>query len=274
LEQLIIQEELSGKRLDQLVSLLFPSLTRAHAQKLIKEGAVLVNEKPRKPAYAVTTGELITVELPEPEELEVLPEDIPLDILYEDSDVILVNKPKGMVVHPAAGHASGTLVNALLYHCKDSLSGINGILRPGIVHRIDKDTTGVIIACKNDRAHQCIAAQLKEHSITRQYLALAQGVIREDEGTVDAPLVDQCPVSIECQVLDMVECGALTNVIARVTRRVVDEDLIDENDAFRSDRFSPISYMGDGDGRLYRYFSDESVKMGSIIKEIRKQEEK
>ena len=174
MEQLIIQEELSGKRLDQLVSLLFPSLTRAHAQKLIKEGAVLVNEKPRKPAYAVTPGELITVELPEPEELEVLPEDIPLDILYEDSDVILVNKPKGMVVHPAAGHASGTLVNALLYHCKDSLSGINGILRPGIVHRIDKDTTGVIIACKNDRAHQCIAAQLKEHSITRQYFALAQ----------------------------------------------------------------------------------------------------
>ncbi|WLD87582.1 RluA family pseudouridine synthase [Stomatobaculum sp. F0698] len=188
MEQLIIQEELSGKRLDLVVSLLFPELTRAHAQKLIKEGAVSVNEKPRKPAYAVTAGELLAVELPEPEVLEVLPEDIPLDILYEDSDVILVNKPKGMVVHPAAGHASGTLVNALLYHCRDSLSGINGILRPGIVHRIDKDTTGVIIACKNDRAHQCIAAQLKEHSITRRYLALAQGVIREDEGTVDAPL--------------------------------------------------------------------------------------
>ena len=188
MEQLIIQEELSGKRLDLVVSLLFPELTRAHAQKLIKEGAVSVDEKPRKPAYAVTAGELLAVELPEPEVLEVLPEDIPLDILYEDSDVILVNKPKGMVVHPAAGHASGTLVNALLYHCRDSLSGINGILRPGIVHRIDKDTTGVIIACKNDRAHQCIAAQLKEHSITRRYLALAQGVIREDEGTVDAPL--------------------------------------------------------------------------------------
>jgi hypothetical protein len=188
LEQLIIQEELSGKRLDLVVSLLFPELTRAHAQKLIKEGAVSVDEKPRKPAYAVTAGELLAVELPEPEVLEVLPEDIPLDILYEDSDVILVNKPKGMVVHPAAGHASGTLVNALLYHCRDSLSGINGILRPGIVHRIDKDTTGVIIACKNDRAHQCIAAQLKEHSITRRYFALAQGVIREDEGTVDAPL--------------------------------------------------------------------------------------
>lgn len=188
MEQHVISEAYSGKRLDTVVSALYPELTRAHAQKLIKEGTVFVNDKPRKPSYAVSAGELLCLELPEPEHLEVLPENIPLDILYEDSDVILVNKPKGMVVHPAAGHASGTLVNALLYHCRDSLSGINGVLRPGIVHRIDKDTTGVVIACKNDRAHQCIAEQLKEHSITRRYLALAQGVIREDEGTVDAAL--------------------------------------------------------------------------------------
>ena len=188
MEQLVIQEEQSGKRLDVVVSALFPELTRAHAQKLIKEGLVSINDKPRKASYTVVAGERLSLALPAPAELEILPENIQLDILYEDSDVILVNKPKGMVVHPAAGHTSGTLVNALLYHCKDSLSGINGILRPGIVHRIDKDTTGVIIACKNDRAHQCIAAQLKEHSITRRYLALAQGVMREEEGTVDAPL--------------------------------------------------------------------------------------
>ena len=188
MEELIIQEELANKRLDIAVSLLFPELTRAQAQKLIKEGGVLVDGKPRKASYPLTAGERLSVTLPEPEATEVLPENIPLDILYEDKDVIVINKPKGMVVHPAAGHTGGTLVNALLYHCKDSLSGINGILRPGIVHRIDKDTTGVIIACKNDRAHQCIAEQLKAHSITRRYLALAQGRMQEEEGTVDAPL--------------------------------------------------------------------------------------
>ena len=168
MEELIIQEELANKRLDIAVSLLFPELTRAHAQKLIKEGGVLVDGKLRKASYPLTAGERLSVTLPEPEATEVLPENIPLDILYEDKDVIVINKPKGMVVHPAAGHTGGTLVNALLYHCKDSLSGINGILRPGIVHRIDKDTTGVMIACKNDRAHQCIAEQLKAHSITRR----------------------------------------------------------------------------------------------------------
>ena len=188
MEELIIQEELANKRLDIAISLLFPELTRAHAQKLIKEGSVLVDGKPRKASYPLTAGERLSVTLPEPEATEVLPENIPLDILYEDKDVIVINKPKSMVVHPAAGHTGGTLVNALLYHCKDSLSGINGILRPGIVHRIDRDTTGVMIACKNDRAHQCIAEQLKAHSITRRYLALAQGRMQEEEGTVDAPL--------------------------------------------------------------------------------------
>ena len=188
MEELIIQEELANKRLDIAISLLFPELTRAHAQKLIKEGGVLVDGKSRNASYPLTAGERLSVTLPEPEATEVLPENIPLDILYEDKDVIVINKPKGMVVHPAAGHTGGTLVNALLYHCKDSLSGINGILRPGIVHRIDRDTTGVMIVCKNDRAHQCIAEQLKAHSITRRYLALAQGRMQEEEGTVDAPL--------------------------------------------------------------------------------------
>ena len=131
---------------------------------------------------------MIALTIPEPEEPEILPEDIPLDILYEDSDVILINKPKNMVVHPAAGHYTGTLVNALMYHCRGDLSGINGVLRPGIVHRIDKDTTGVLIVCKNDRAHNALAEQLKKHSITRKYRAIVCGNLKEDEGTVDAPL--------------------------------------------------------------------------------------
>ena len=147
-----------------------------------------MNGKPVKASTKTATGALIALTIPEPEEPEILPEDIPLDILYEDSDVILINKPKDMVVHPAAGHYTGTLVNALMYHCKGDLSGINGVLRPGIVHRIDKDTTGVLIVCKNDRAHNALAEQLKEHSITRKYRAIVCGNLKEDEGTVDAPL--------------------------------------------------------------------------------------
>ena len=136
----------------------------------------------------LSEGDLIVFEVPEAAKPEILPEPIPLDILYEDEDVILINKPKGMVVHPAAGHYSGTLVNALMYHCRDSLSGINGVLRPGIVHRIDMDTTGVIIACKNDVSHRSIAEQLKEHSITRRYQAIVHGRLKTDEGIVDAPI--------------------------------------------------------------------------------------
>lgn len=144
--------------------------------------------RPVKASYRVSEGDRLTFEVPEAVEPEILAENIPLDILYEDRDVILVNKPKGMVVHPAAGHYTGTLVNALMYHCREDLSGINGVLRPGIVHRIDMDTTGVLIACKNDQAHNSIAAQLKEHSITRRYQAIVHGVVKEDEGVVDAPI--------------------------------------------------------------------------------------
>lgn len=178
----------TGLRVDKYLSEQLPDVSRSYLQKIIKEGQVLADGKPVKANYRVSEGNVIELELPEAVEPEIEPEELPLDILYEDSDVILINKPKGMVVHPSAGHYSGTLVNGLLYHCRDDLSGINGVLRPGIVHRIDMDTTGVIIACKNDRAHNAVAEQLKEHSITRRYRAIVCGNIREEEGTVDAPI--------------------------------------------------------------------------------------
>lgn len=187
-EEVFVTEETAGDRIDRFLSEQFRELSRSFLQKLLKAGDVLVDGKPVKASFKVSEGELISFEVPEAVEPEILGEDIPLDILYEDSDVILVNKPKGMVVHPAAGHYTGTLVNALMYHCREDLSGINGVLRPGIVHRIDMDTTGVIIACKNDHSHNSIAAQLKEHTITRRYQAIVHGVIKEEEGTVDAPV--------------------------------------------------------------------------------------
>lgn len=183
-----ITEELEDERIDKCLAALMDSLSRSFIQKLIREEQVLVNSRPVKGSYRVKAEDQVEFSLPRALEPEVLPEAIPLDILYEDDDVIVVNKPKGMVVHPAAGHAGGTLVNALLYHCGDSLSGINGVLRPGIVHRIDRDTTGSILACKNDRAHSCIAEQLRTHSITRVYHALCQGDLKEDTGTVDRPV--------------------------------------------------------------------------------------
>ncbi len=178
----------AGRRLDQYLSECEPELTRSYLQKLIRDGSVLLEGRPAKAGVKLSQGMKIELTLPEAKELEILPEELPLDILYEDRDVILVNKPKGMVVHPSAGHHTGTLVNALLFHCQGELSGINGILRPGIVHRIDRDTTGVLIACKNDRAHNALAGQLKEHTITRRYRALVCGNLKEDEGTVDAPI--------------------------------------------------------------------------------------
>ena len=178
----------AGQRIDRYLSEKLPDLNRSYLQKLIGECFVLQKGKPVKNGTKTLAGEQIEVTVPEAEEPEILPEDIPLDILYEDADVILVNKPKDMVVHPAAGHYSGTLVNALMYHCRDGLSGINGVLRPGIVHRIDKDTTGVLVVCKNDKAHNALAEQLKEHTITRRYRAIVCGNLKEDEGTVDAPL--------------------------------------------------------------------------------------
>ena len=173
------------KRLDSYLTEVFADMSRSHIAGLIKEGKITVNGKNVKTGYSLQPGDIIEAEEEEPEDAAAVPEDIPLDIVYEDDDVIVVNKPKGMVVHPAAGHASGTLVNALLFHCRDSLSGINGVLRPGIVHRIDMDTTGLVIACKNDFSHNSIAAQLKEHSTVRRYTALCQGIIKEDEGTID-----------------------------------------------------------------------------------------
>lgn len=188
LQRLEVSSEDAGIRIDKYLAEQLPDITRSYLQKLLKDGSVQMNGKPVKASAKTVAGAAIELTIPEPEEPEILPEDIPLDILYEDSDVILINKPKDMVVHPAAGHYTGTLVNALMYHCKGDLSGINGVLRPGIVHRIDKDTTGVLIVCKNDRAHNALAEQLKEHSITRKYRAIVCGNLKEDEGTVDAPL--------------------------------------------------------------------------------------
>lgn len=181
-------ESCSGMRIDKFLSEEFPELSRSYIQKLIKEEQVSVNGKIVKANYKISEADEVVLDEPELKEPDILAEDIPLDILYEDSDLLIVNKPKGMVVHPSAGHYSGTLVNALMYHCKDDLSGINGVMRPGIVHRIDMDTTGSLLVCKNDFTHNDIAEQLKVHSIRRVYHAIVHGVIKEDEGTVDAPI--------------------------------------------------------------------------------------
>lgn len=183
-----ITEEMEDERIDKCLSMLIDSLSRSFIQKLIKDNAVTVDGVPVKGSYRVKADEIVEFELPESVEPDIEPENIPLEILYEDKDVIIVNKPKGMVVHPAAGHYSGTLVNALMYHCGGELSGINGVLRPGIVHRIDMDTTGSVIACKNNTAHAVIAEQLKEHTVTRRYVAVCYGCLKEDEGTIDKPI--------------------------------------------------------------------------------------
>ncbi len=183
----IINEEMAGERLDKAVSLLNEELSRSQAQQMIKDGHILVNGQGTKTNYKCSTDDKIEISFPEPEELDVLPEEMDLDIYYEDGDVLVVNKPKGMVVHPAPGHASGTLVNGLMAHCKD-LSGINGVLRPGIVHRIDKDTSGLLMVAKNDMAHESLVNQLVEKTVTRKYQAIVHGTIPHDYGTVDAPL--------------------------------------------------------------------------------------
>ena len=176
------------ERLDKWLTGAVSGLSRSYIQKCIGEGKALVNGTPRKANYRLRVDDEVSFSVPEAVEPEITAEEIPLNILYEDEDVLVVDKPKGMVVHPAPGHYSGTLVNAVLYHCKGQLSGINGILRPGIVHRIDRDTTGSLIICKNDLAHQTIAAQLKAHSLNRSYRAIVHGVVAEEEGTVDAPI--------------------------------------------------------------------------------------
>lgn len=177
-----------GIRADKFLSEAIPDITRSALQGYIADGAVKVNGVAINKNYKTKIGDVISVEIPEPVELEAVAENIPLDIIYEDNDLIVVNKPKGMVVHPAAGNYTGTLVNALLYHCKGSLSGINGVLRPGIVHRIDKNTSGLLIVAKNDLAHRGLAEQIKEHSFTRQYETIVYGNIKEDNGTVNQPI--------------------------------------------------------------------------------------
>lgn len=183
-----VTEELEGLRIDKALTLLLDSLSRSYIAKLIKDNQLQINDKTVKSSYVVKTDDEIVFCLPPSQEPDIEPENIPLDILYEDKDVIVINKPKGMVVHPAAGHYSGTLVNALMHHCGSDLSGINGVMRPGIVHRIDMNTTGSIIVCKNDISHNFIAEQLKEHSITRVYHAICYGNIKEEEGTINKPI--------------------------------------------------------------------------------------
>lgn len=181
-------EESKNQRLDAFLASSLDGLTRSQATRLIESGEVAVNGRAVSKSYKLAGGEDIAVTLPEPEPVEAVPQDIPLDVVYEDADVIVVNKPSGMVVHPAPGHPDGTLVNALLYHCAGTLSGIGGALRPGIVHRIDRDTSGLIIAAKNDAAHQYLSAQLADHTLARTYECIVVGALREDRGTVDAPI--------------------------------------------------------------------------------------
>ena len=187
-ERIQISAEESGERIDALLARIFPSLSRSLIQKCMELGAVTVNGQPVKKNARAAAGDVIDFVLPETEELPLEPQDIPLDVVYEDDDLIVVNKPRGLVVHPAPGHPDGTLVNALLFHCGDSLSGIGGTRRPGIVHRIDKDTSGLLVAAKNDFAHQGLSAQLSDHSLYRVYEAIACGTFREGAGTVDRPI--------------------------------------------------------------------------------------
>lgn len=218
-----VEEGQTGERIDKFVAERMPEVSRTQAQDLIDQESILVNGAKTKSNYKVRTGDVISVAIPQPEEVTIEAEDIPLDVRYEDSDVIVVNKPRGMVVHPAAGHYSDTLVNALLYHCKD-LSGINGEIRPGIVHRIDKDTSGLLMAAKNDVAHRGLAHQLKEHTVTRKYIAVVFGVVEHEVGTIDAPIARH---SVHRQQMEVRKDGreAVTHfqVIERLPKHTVVE---------------------------------------------------
>ena len=187
-EKYKIGEENVNYRIDKLVPILNENITRMLAQKLLDEGKILVNDKKEKPSYKVKVNDIISIEIPEAQETEIIPEDIPLDVLYEDDYIIVVNKAKGMVVHPANGNYTGTLVNALLYRCKDSLSGIGGEKRPGIVHRLDKDTSGVLMVAKCDKAHINLSDQIKEHKVKKTYIALVKGIVKDNEATIDMPI--------------------------------------------------------------------------------------
>ena len=186
MKKIVVNE--NGKRLDTYVSNYFEDITRTTAQRLIEEGNILVNEKKQKVSYKVSIGDVITIEEIEPQEIELKAQEIPIEIVYEDNDIIVVNKPKGMVVHPANGNPDGTLVNAIMAICKDSLSGIGGEIRPGIVHRLDKDTSGLLIVAKNDKAHVNMSEQIKNHEVKKTYIALVRGVLKENEATIDMPI--------------------------------------------------------------------------------------
>ena len=188
MEKYKIGEENVDCRIDKLIPVLNKNITRMSAQKLLEEGKILVNDKKEKPSYKVKVDDIISIEIPEIKETEIIPENIPLDVLYEDEYIIVVNKAKGMVVHPANGNYTGTLVNALLYKCKDSLSGIGGEKRPGIVHRLDKDTSGVIIVAKCNKAHINLSEQIKEHKVKKTYIALVKGIVKDNEATIDMPI--------------------------------------------------------------------------------------
>ena len=183
-----VLEEQEGERLDKYLSIIYPDISRSFFQKIIKDNMVLVNDQPQKANYRLRDEDIVTINFPDAVTTAIEPEDIPLDILYEDEDLLVVNKPKGMVVHPSAGHYTHTLVNAIMFHCKDSLSGINGEIRPGIVHRIDMDTTGSLIVCKNDESHIKIAQQIKDHSVNRIYEGIVCGNVSEDEGTINGAI--------------------------------------------------------------------------------------
>jgi len=185
---MVLIQDKENERADAAIARLYPQLTRSAAQKLLEQGNVRCGNRILKKNDKLQVGDTLELELPEVQDIDIYPEDIPLEIVYEDDDVIVINKPKGMVVHPAAGHWSGTLVNALMHHCKDSLSGINGELRPGIVHRIDMDTSGLLIVAKNDFSHQSLAEQLQDHSLARTYECIVCGKIKEENGTIDAPI--------------------------------------------------------------------------------------
>ncbi len=187
-EEFEVTSEHNGERLDKYLTILYPELSRSFFQKLIKEDSVLVNNQIQKSNYLVKCGDYVNVTIPEAVDINIKPENIPLNILYEDEDVLIVDKPKNMVVHPSAGHYTNTLVNAIMYHCKDSLSGINGEIRPGIVHRIDMNTTGSLIVCKNDQTHVHIAEQIKNHTVNRLYEGIVWGVVKDDTGTIEAPI--------------------------------------------------------------------------------------
>ncbi|MFV9567755.1 RluA family pseudouridine synthase [Thermoanaerobacter mathranii] len=216
------EKEDEGKRIDVFLAAEL-DYTRSYIKKLIVDGLVFVNGKTVKPSYKVKENDKVVVNIPEAEKIDVLPENIPLDILYEDDDIIVINKPQGMVVHPAPGNYSGTLVNALLYHCKN-LSGINGILRPGIVHRLDKDTSGVMVVAKNDKAHISLSNQIKERSVLKKYVAIVEGVIKHEEGKIEAP-IGRHPV--DRKKMAVIEDGRYALTLYKVLERFKENTLVE-----------------------------------------------